>query len=956
MRPLWRLAIRNWSASPGRALAAVVAVALGVGIVVTLASFHETTRRLIEHEVAVNWLGSADLSIHPIGAHWGALDTSIVEALRKVDNVEIVSPRLKRRLYVTRVIAQRASEAFEVQRMDALGLDPASAAQMHAAPGLVGRMLGPGDRDVALIEKETAEAWGVGLGDRIEVRSLEGDLRRELILIGLFDSTRVAGFQLPYLYLPLPDHQEIVEQPGRATAIDIVLADNAPAAIARAREAFERVIDEAGHAHRYRVDTLDARQTLMGGANKIMRLSLILAAIVALLSAFFIILTTMSIALYERRPALGIMRCLGLSRGQLAGLLVFELLPLGVIGTALGVAGGFCTNALIESLIDYTGIDLQVTGWQLELAIGGGLMTTVVVIVLLWFQVGRTSPLAAVHTEAKPVRRSLIWAAGAAGAMLLVMHEYLVRVPEQLLWLNTAYATAGTAAIFLGYGLLTPALVQLIGPVAARVFGPMLGIPAKLALDQFGRSPWRSTGVCWMLMVGLSLMIYVIVASNTVMNVWNFPGELPGAFVWARQFVPAERIEEIEGFPGVENLTAVVDVDCEFLKEDDRAFSLTDNVVGKFLTSITRPVFVGGDVERLMRMVKVKFVEGDRAEALRRIKSGGHVLVPRQTALNKSLHLGDRVTIGINDRQAQFEIAGIVEAPVLDLTVTFFQMRSTLQFAAAAVVLGNRQDLVEKFDLDVFSMVMCDMSLPPVPPPDVFGRDAPPKPGSREDTVHFVSDIQASLDQEVGIAGEEFQQLVDRTHRTLRYMRWIWDEESPEGRWDIFRERLMLERIAETMGRPEAPKGSLSRMKEFNERILRRGIAALTWLPAIVLIGAAIGIANLIMVSVQIRARQIAVLRAVGGLKSQIIRLVLAEAASLGFVGSVVGVALGLHQTYTDNRVVGALIGIQPDLAFPVVDLLQAMAVTTLVCLIAGLWPAWKASRSDIAGTLQTTA
>ena len=54
---------------------------------------------------------------------------------------------------------------------------------------------------------------------------------------------------------------------------------------------------------------------------------------------------------------------------------------------------------------------------------------------------------------------------------------------------------------------------------------------------------------------------------------------------------------------------------------------------------------------------------------------------------------------------------------------------------------------------------------------------------------------------------------------------------------------------------------------------------------SIILVVAAIGIGNLMMVSVHMRTRQIAVLRAVGAVKSQIIRLILAEAATLGLLG-----------------------------------------------------------------------
>ena len=51
-----------------------------------------------------------------------------------------------------------------------------------------------------------------------------------------------------------------------------------------------------------------------------------------------------------------------------------------------------------------------------------------------------------------------------------------------------------------------------------------------------------------------------------------------------------------------------------------------------------------------------------------------------------------------------------------------------------------------------------------------------------------------------------------------------------------------------------------------------------------------------------------AVIRAVGGTKSQITRLVLAEALTLGLLGSVVGVLLGLHSAGSANVIAAKLI------------------------------------------------
>jgi putative ABC transport system permease protein len=118
---------------------------------------------------------------------------------------------------------------------------------------------------------------------------------------------------------------------------------------------------------------------------------------------------------------------------------------------------------------------------------------------------------------------------------------------------------------------------------------------------------------------------------------------------------------------------------------------------------------------------------------------------------------------------------------------------------------------------------------------------------------------------------------------------------------------------------------------------------------------AAIGVGNLMMVSVQIRSRQIAVLRSIGAVKSQIIRLVLAEAIALGLLGSVIGMALGAHLALSDNRITGALMGFQPEIVIPIGTVTLGIALTLMVCLGAGIIPARYAARNNIIAAMQTT-
>ena len=117
---------------------------------------------------------------------------------------------------------------------------------------------------------------------------------------------------------------------------------------------------------------------------------------------------------------------------------------------------------------------------------------------------------------------------------------------------------------------------------------------------------------------------------------------------------------------------------------------------------------------------------------------------------------------------------------------------------------------------------------------------------------------------------------------------------------------------------------------------------------------AAIGIANLMTVSVHLRTRQIAVLRAVGALKSQIVRLVLAEAVTIGLLGSVMGLALGLHEADSVNRIVSGLLSVSLEFVVPVATIALAVLLTVSVCVLAAIIPARYAARNNIIDAMQT--
>ncbi len=113
------------------------------------------------------------------------------------------------------------------------------------------------------------------------------------------------------------------------------------------------------------------------------------------------------------------------------------------------------------------------------------------------------------------------------------------------------------------------------------------------------------------------------------------------------------------------------------------------------------------------------------------------------------------------------------------------------------------------------------------------------------------------------------------------------------------------------------------------------GIAALS------LVVGSIGIANIMLVSVTERTREIGIMKAVGAQRRDIIGLFITEAVIIGIIGSVIGTILGVAVGYAGAQYIGV------PLTYPVEWFGIAIAVGILVGVLAGLYPAWSAAKTD---------
>lgn len=127
---------------------------------------------------------------------------------------------------------------------------------------------------------------------------------------------------------------------------------------------------------------------------------------------------------------------------------------------------------------------------------------------------------------------------------------------------------------------------------------------------------------------------------------------------------------------------------------------------------------------------------------------------------------------------------------------------------------------------------------------------------------------------------------------------------------------------------------------------------AMSWSTSLLaIVVGVLGVMNTMMMTVFERTQEICVLLAIGWKRSRIMRMILWESAMLGFLGGLIGVALGVigvQLVLTAPAMRGML---EPDLNWRL--LTTAVGIAVVVGVLSGIYPAWRSSRLTPSHALQ---
>ncbi len=344
----------QWRAQPGRTLASIAAVAIGVALALGIHLVNATALSSFKQAIgAIN--GDADLRI---SARSGLMDDALLDRVAAVDGVAVASP------VIDLTVSVQAPTATRPVSLRLIAVEPIAASSVSPALVPAGTPVGgSGARSPAAIERP--DQWWLSpsalrqLGlDAAGLRAEDAQARQPVPALTTATSAGPRQFQIAGIADGMPDQSVILADigsaqwalglVGRVSRIDVRVASGASVPVVRAE--LSRLL--GGDLLVVAPDEDSAR---MSNVSRAYRVNLNVLALVALLTGGFIVFAAMSLAALRQQPVFALLAVLGARPGFAARALVGQSAWIGTAGAVLGVGAGI---GLAAGLLALLGTDL----------------------------------------------------------------------------------------------------------------------------------------------------------------------------------------------------------------------------------------------------------------------------------------------------------------------------------------------------------------------------------------------------------------------------------------------------------------------------------------------------------------------------------------------------------------------------------------------------------------------
>ncbi len=372
-----RLAQRNGLRNPRRTAATASALMVGLALVGAVSVLASSASSSVADIVADEFLG--DLVVSDGGQP--SVPLTITDQVADLDGVEAVLP------------LPFTPGTVDGEDGNVLSVDPAT------LPGLVELTAAEGSLDelgegVWLSESE-AEARGVAVGDTVEVQVATGAAAEREVLAVVEDSQILAGDVIVGQEVYDASTEALAGQGQGLQLLLVDVADDADLASVRAE-----VTDVA--AQYLTLSVLDSEEFT---SSQTAQINTVLGLLYALLGLSLVIATlgvinTLALSVVERTREIGLLRAIGLTRGQLRRVITIESVATTVFGAMLGVVLGLGFGIALQRALEDDGLAVLSVPWEtVVVVLVGSAVVGVVAALLPAWRATRIDVLRAITTE-----------------------------------------------------------------------------------------------------------------------------------------------------------------------------------------------------------------------------------------------------------------------------------------------------------------------------------------------------------------------------------------------------------------------------------------------------------------------------------------------------------------------------------------------------------------------------
>jgi len=168
----------------------------------------------------------------------------------------------------------------------------------------------------------------------------------------------------------------------------------------------------------------------------------------------------------------------------------------------------------------------------------------------------------------------------------------------------------------------------------------------------------------------------------------------------------------------------------------------------------------------------------------------------------------------------------------------------------------------------------------------------------------------------------------------------------------VEREQL-VKRVERTLGDQGMKVGDVREIKFRIERGFYDLLYLLSTVAFSAMAVASLGVTNTIMAGIRSRRWQFGILRSIGVTRDQLLRIVLAEALLLGFIGVALGLVAGMEMAVDARALSVNISGYNPPMAIPWGIILIGVASVMFIAMAASIWPATNVAREEPLALLQ---